>query len=87
MVESYDILKSATSRHYAEKTREGYQWLTNTRGNDIQERTQKLSAQGLEFFVGNVAFGVDGKIAKGMRVILVKGDLVQASRAISPSQE
>ena len=57
---------------YFKQISEGYQFKTNTDQEEVRDIKEKYEAQGLEVFVGDVAFDVNGKPYNGGKAIFTR---------------
>ncbi len=68
---TFEKISKATHKQYPDMVSQGYEWRTNCPNEELSERLKKIEAEGLEAFVGDVAFGPDG-ILKDRKAILVR---------------
>ena len=61
-----------TKETYREKYEQGFTFYSNKRVKDVQAQVMKCGGQGLEVFVGEKSFRIDGSIDPDARAILVR---------------
>lgn len=68
----FDDITKKTHAFYSSEIKEGYVWKTNCSEEEIKQRVSAYQSEGLEVFVGSVAFNANGEIVNENSAILTR---------------